>query len=326
MTLRIIVGAALLTALAPAQVPVQLGLSITSGGAGSISASPGTVIPYAVVGTLSSAANEGLAMFAFDLVFDGGPLSPASAPTAAPMNHFARPLGFTNPAGFGGTPTGGVLVQVGGAMNTIASTFAPYPNGPVIPGIAKPATPQVLVTGSLTVPNRVGSFTLQATNVFANVIRQGETGFPFWKVDAAIGGLATPLVVNVVALTRDVPTLSLANPGSQNLALDAGTANAGRIYWLLGSASGIAPGIGLANGVHLPLNYDVYFQYSLDTITGPILNGNLGVLDAQGRANVVFTLPAGLPIEAASLTLHHAFALLFPLDFASNAVALDIDP
>ena len=146
---------------------------------------------------MSDNANEGLALFAFDLEWSGGPLAPAATPVTHPMLDFARPLGLENPAGFGGTPSGGRLLQVGGAQNTINNTFAPFPGGGVVTGVAWPGQPVVLATGKLTAPVTPGTYSLVASNLVANVIRQGETGDPFWRVVKAAPGTFTSLVVQV---------------------------------------------------------------------------------------------------------------------------------
>ena len=67
--------------------------------------------------------------------------SKAATPTTNPIMNFARPAGINNPAGFGGTPSAGRLLQVGGAQNTMNSSFAPYPIGTVITGVGLPAQP-----------------------------------------------------------------------------------------------------------------------------------------------------------------------------------------
>ena len=100
-----------------------------AGGATTVTASPGEALTYEVLGELTDANHQGLAFFAFDLAFDGGALVQADAPTSAAMLNFATPLGLNNPAGFGGTPSQGALLQVGGAQNTINQTFAAAPSG-----------------------------------------------------------------------------------------------------------------------------------------------------------------------------------------------------
>lgn len=108
------------------------------------------------------------------------------------------------------------------------------------------------------------------------------------------------------ALWSDVDTLSIAAGGSQALSLDAGANMAGAIYVMVGSLSGTAPGVSLGS-VHVPLNPDSYTEFSLSG-DPTFFAGFVGALDANGRANALWQLPAGLPLPA--LQLHHAFVAL----------------
>jgi hypothetical protein len=187
-------------AAAPA-LATNLHLSVQSGGSNTVAALPGAIVNYAVIGQLSDGASDGLAAFSLNLTFSGGALPPAAAPSTFPMMAFDRPAGLTNPAGFGGTVVSGVLVQVGGAQNTIRNVFAPYPNGNVITDVAQIGQALPLVTGQLTAPTTPGNYTLMPSNVVANVILQGQNGIPFWKVEPAPPGALTPLTVIVGPLT-----------------------------------------------------------------------------------------------------------------------------
>ena len=191
----LVLGAA---SAAPA-LATNLNFRVESGGATFITVAPGAPVNWSAVGTLSDNLNEGLALFSVDLQWSGGNLPPAAAPTTNPMMNFARPAGVNNPAGYGGTVVAGKLVQVGGAQNTINNTFAPYPIGTVITGVALPGSPAVLATGQLTAPTQPGFYSLSASNLVANVIRQGETGTPFWHVDRAGAGSMTFLTVQVTS-------------------------------------------------------------------------------------------------------------------------------
>ena len=170
-----------------------------------VSVGQGETVNYRVVGVLSDTANEGLALFGFDLVFDGGPLTQADTPTEDPIANFVIPDGITNPAGFGGTVDvpgrEGELVQIGGAQNTIKNDVgnAPYPiSDVVITGLGY--TEIVLATGSLTAPMTDGTYTLALTNLFANVIKEGENeSGTFWAVEEAGAGTVENLTVEVGA-------------------------------------------------------------------------------------------------------------------------------
>ncbi|MBI1825792.1 MAG: hypothetical protein HYR83_05345, partial [Planctomycetes bacterium] len=101
----------------------------------------------------------------------------------------------------------------GGGQNTIINTAdnAPFPIGTaalgtpggVLTGVAKPgscptATGELaLATGSLTAPSTPGDYTLQLSDLFANVIKAGQTGTPFWATEAAGAGTITNLTIHV---------------------------------------------------------------------------------------------------------------------------------
>lgn len=184
--------------LAAFAAATDIDLSVESGGTNLVQALAGTTVDYQVFVELSDAENEGLALLCFDLTFDGGPLDPATAPDSSTIDNFRFPLGMSNPAGFGGTPSSGVLLQVGGAQNTIKNTFAPQPTGTVITDVAQPGAPLLFVTGSVAVPDTAGTYQLTVDEVIANVIGLGETGLgEFWAVDRAEAGLVTPLTIQV---------------------------------------------------------------------------------------------------------------------------------
>lgn len=205
-----------------------LNLTIESGGSNAITVLPGAEVCYEITGVLSDDANQGLALFALTLVFDGGDLPQADEPTGEPtpgcdnpMINFARPWGITNPAGFGGTIIDGDLVQVGGGQNTINNTpdNAPFPIGPVLTGVAQPGGcgPAVLVTGTLTAPETEDTYSVMAVDVGGNLITEDATGVPFWTVTPFGVGTVTPLSITVSA-TVVVETGLDIRPGScQNM-------------------------------------------------------------------------------------------------------------
>lgn len=293
-----------------------------SNGSPTVVVSPGSTVPYGIVGELSDNASGGLAMFALDLSFSGGPLLPASTPTLAPMNRFASPLGFTNPAGYGGTRSAGALLQIGGAQNTIRNTIAAVPNGSVLVDVAQLGSPVTLAGGSLTAPYQVGTFTLSASNVQANVLRAGQSGLPFWTVDPANSGIPSSLQVTVQAMRLSQPVVSATSGQRVTMTIAAGPANAGRMYVVLGSTHGTSPGLTLPGGMVLPVAPDRYTQYTQHFPNSPILSNSFGTLDVNGRATVTFH-PNG---RFAGQTVHHAFYLLGPIDFVSEAESINVQP
>lgn len=185
------------SALALSASASDLHLTVSSNGQSVITVSAGDTIPYAVIGELSDNGTQGLAMFAFNLAFDGGALNQGNTPLVGEMLNFASPLGINNPAGFGGTVVNGDLLQIGGAQNTINNTFAPQPSGMVSLGVALPGAGEVLVTGSLVAPNASGTYTLAVSNLMANGIEASTNGMPFWKVVGVEEGNVTQLTINV---------------------------------------------------------------------------------------------------------------------------------
>ena len=202
-------------AFAGTAMAADLNVRVVVGDSSTTDAAPGATVNYAVLGTLSDTSNEGLALFGFDLLYDGGDLDPAEPGSADITDSFVSPYGINNPAGFGGTIIAGDLIQVGGGQNTIKNTLgnAPFPigcqEGPptcdmvsFFTGIGH--SEEVLATGSLIVPGSAtdgSTLNLTLSNLFANVIQEGETGMPpqnFWKTEAAGVGTITSLVINVV--------------------------------------------------------------------------------------------------------------------------------
>ena len=179
---------------------------------------PWETVHYEVVGVLTDDLNEGLALFGFDLDYTCGDMTPATAPTAL-LENCETPGGITNPAGFGGTLDVpghvGKLIQVGCGQNTIKNTenYADFPLGSVITGVGH--TEVVLATGSVVAPD-VGPCEVILTNLFANIIREGETGEVFYATDAAGVGSITNLTINV-----GPPLCGLESSDPPNCAIDA---------------------------------------------------------------------------------------------------------
>lgn len=108
-------------------------------------------------------------------------------------------------------------------------------------------------------------------------------------------------------LYRDVATISLATGGSQTLNLDAGVAHATKAYMIAGSL-GTKPGFRYT-GVHVPLNYDAWFDATVTLRNTHRFQNTSGFLDFRGRSVARISIP---PIASTSLvgtTLHHAFVV-----------------
>ena len=133
--------------------------------------------------------------------------------------------------------------------------------------------------------------------------------------------------VSCEPLIAKFDTLSVTDGGWQEFQLDAGSDNGGDLYLLTGSASGTTPGIPV-DGLTVPLNLDAYLLAVSSSPNSPPLEDGLGVLDANGRGEAAFTIPAGtLNPSLAGSTLHHAFVVLSTsgvVSFASNAAPVNL--
>ena len=94
------------------------------------------------------------------------------------------------------------------------------------------------------------------------------------------------------------------------------------------STSGAGPGFEVG-GQTLPLDTaNPYFGYTLSFPNLAPLTNSLGILDAQGTATALFSLPPGVDPSLTGLTLHHACAVFGPgvMHLASNATPTDLVP
>jgi hypothetical protein len=172
------------------------------------------------------------------------------------------------------------------------------------------------VSGSLTTGYKVGTYALTPSGVMANVIRTGETGADFWRVDAAGPGTITPLSVIVEALTPGAPSVPVGQPVT--LQLNAGPANAGRHYRVLGCTT---PGIN--KRLIVPLMNDAYYHFTSTQPNSAILQNSDGTLSASGQATAIFT-PDG---TFSGLTVRHAFYVSGGTTiFVSNVASVLVTP
>lgn len=125
------------------------------------------------------------------------------------------------------------------------------------------------------------------------------------------------------ALSVDVDSISTATGGTQELNIDAGPGHAGRGYWVFGSVTGTSPGVTLL-GVTIPLNPDLYTNFTIGNPLTPPLWNFRGTLGVNGKAAGKFTLPPN--VVNAAFTLHHAFVVFDASGrffCASNATPLE---
>lgn len=130
-------------------------------------------------------------------------------------------------------------------------------------------------------------------------------------------GLAAAASLVHVSLAGSCFELDNAAGGQQTLSVDFGPQFAYRGYRILGSLSGMQPGLATPAGI-LPIAVDGYFWSTRSAGGDSHLGGAFGMLDAQGRATATFTLQAGSTrFPSGTSVLHAAMAL----DAAGTSVA-----
>lgn len=166
-------------------------------------------------------------------------------------------------------------------------------------------------------PGETGSGSVLATGV----------SYAQWSSEAAQLleiGAATP----GFGLGANLGSISAAAGGTQVLTLSLGAAHAGEIYAIAGSMSGWLPGIPMGAFV-LPLNWDVYTNWTLANANGAILQNTVGVLGATGQATAQIVLgPNAIP-GLAGITAWHAAASLtgaLAISTITNAAPITFTP
>lgn len=146
---------------------------------------------------------------------------------------------------------------------------------------------------------------------------------PFSKTTRRLSVVRTPSA----SLLADSHTLYARETALVNFTLDAGVANAGRRYILLGSASGTTPGYSLPGGhATLPLNWDVITDLVVLLLNTTVFANFQSTLDAQGQSTAQVNIPDPLPSSAGGAVIHFAYALNAPWNFVSNPVGIEILP
>jgi hypothetical protein len=121
------------------------------------------------------------------------------------------------------------------------------------------------------------------------------------------------------------PSVSQQVGGQQVLTLNLSPSLSGKLYLVLGSLSGTAPGLGIGAAL-LPLNPDPYFFYTLNHPNSPVLKSFFGTLPALSPPT--FTLAPGALTGLAGIPGHHAALVIDPVSVSviatTNAEAFQI--
>jgi hypothetical protein len=128
------------------------------------------------------------------------------------------------------------------------------------------------------------------------------------------------------SLIADTHVITESGGGQVNFELDAGPGNASRNYILLGTFSGTDPGFPLPGGlVVLPMNWDWFTDLEMTLLNSFFFTNFMGSLDVSGMATAQLNVPP-LPPGTAGFSMHYAFCLNNPFNFASHSSAVFIWP
>jgi len=131
---------------------------------------------------------------------------------------------------------------------------------------------------------------------------------------SALNDLPEPTVhgfrVTPLGLSSSPCPISIELGGRQEFAIHAGSGQAGRLYALLGTITGTAPGFDF-DFAHIPLSVDPYFAFTL-AATSESLVGFAGTLNEVGTSFATLDLPGGLGFTM-NTPMHHAFVIVDPV-------------
>ncbi|HKX45347.1 MAG TPA: CHRD domain-containing protein, partial [Planctomycetota bacterium] len=118
--------------------------------------------------------------------------------------------------------------------------------------------------------------------------------------------------VHVGGLNVDAVRFGIPNGIETRFFVGALPELAGKLYWVLGSASGTAPGL-VVDGLPLPLNIDSYLLFTISNPNSALLPGSLGFTNAVGEATGKWNVPPGAAAGLAGVVVNHAFVVFDPV-------------
>ncbi len=148
---------------------------------------------------------------------------------------------------------------------------------------------------------------------------------PFWT-DGTSGSQDVACDVVNLDFFSDVSTLSAATGGVAAFTIDVGPNLGGLDYWVLGSLA-TSPGLTFGNGVHLPLNWDLLFQITMQFANSATFVNTHGTLDAAGGALASFDTGGPFSPALAGIDLYFSTLVLQPSPaFATNPTKVTLVP
>ncbi len=175
-------------------------------------------------------------------------------------------------------------------------------------------TPTDRGNGTYSVPIQAGFDT--GTDVFRVVVEDGHgpvTLYPF------------PTLAVVSPLSRRPDSISSQRGNPVHLLLKGDAASAGRSYVVLGTASGTIPGTRI-RGVPVPINPDSFTLFLIDRLRTPVFRGGAGFLDEHAEADATFNPRRNELFPYVGGQLEFVWITRGPVDYASNAVSVQVTP
>jgi hypothetical protein len=160
-------------------------------------------------------------------------------------------------------------------------------------------------------------------------VKSGSDSHP--NADGCRAGTAAflPFINAAVAewqeFQADRNSLTAATADQVYLYLAAGPQFAGRSYRIVGTRSGVFPGLEVC-GRHLPLNRDTFTDRTLWNANGPSFPFFRSYLDANGESGAALRTFGPIATGLVGTQFHFAYVLSQPVDFASCAVPVTIVP
>lgn len=271
---------------------------------------------------MTGAANEGLEALTFvpDLLHPEGGLFYAGHQGEGSVYVFSLPI-----------KTSATSTTV-----TYITKYTPWPAHDDLAGLAyDPSTGSIL--GAYDSDNVIikfsktgvlqNSWVLPGTNQEGVAIRGCELLITHDEPNAIYKYRSFPSTATCESIWVDTTTLSINNPGTAKFSLQSAPAFSGDYYFILGSASGTAPGLDIG-AVHLPLNYDWYFDTIGGIPNGTIFIDTFGTFSATAGGAAQLVLPAAVPPALVGSQLYHSYLILenptFNIIGASNTALVTL--
>jgi len=222
-----------------------------------------------------------------------------------------------------------VLLADGVSTRTLSLGFCDYFGDPILAGGAIVTVAHAPGSAGLSV---LGPVTDQGDGTYSIEVTAGTgSGTDLFEVRVDDGFKPAmlypyPALELRPALVADAAALSSTSGGVAQLDLLGPSADHDRLYLLAISGSGSVPGLMMPGGLVVPLNPDRLFYATSSYAQAGTLTGSRGLLDSASQAEAALVLQPGDLAFMAGLPLTLAWVTMRPVDFASNAVTVDILP